>query len=85
MAARAVMFCNTAMTSNLGMRKLTKPEHYAAARTQKNRMYGIQSIFHAQPGKELCTSILPLLAKIRPSHINISKMVSNDFFLNICK
>ena len=31
-AARAVMFCNTAITPNLGMRKLTKPEHYAAAR-----------------------------------------------------
>jgi len=75
-AARAVMFCNTAITPNLGMRKLTKPEHYAAARTEKNRKYAVQSIFHAQPGKELCTSILPLLAKIRPAHIPISKMAT---------
>jgi len=75
-AARAVMFCNTAMTPNLGMRKLTKPEYYAAARTEKNRQYAVQSIFHAQPSKELFTSTIPLLAKIRPQSINISKMAT---------
>merc|ERR1719483_1786081 len=75
-AARAVMFCNTAMTPNLGMRKLTKPEHYGAMRTEKNRSYAVQSIFHAQPNRELCTSTIPLLAKIRPAHIPISKMAT---------
>jgi len=75
-AARAVMFCNTAITPNLGMRKLTKPEHYMAARTEKNRNYAVQNIFHAQPIKELCTSTIPLLAKIRPAHIPITKMAS---------
>jgi len=75
-AARAVMFCNTEMTPNLGMRKLTKPEYYAATRTEKNRQYAIQSVFHAQPGKELCTSTIPLLARIRPGHIGISKMAT---------
>jgi len=75
-AARAVMFCNTEMTPNLGMRKLTKPEYYAATRTEKNRQYAIQSVFHAQPGKELCTSTIPLLARIRPGNIGISKMAT---------
>merc|ERR1712013_425621 len=75
-AARAVMFCNTEMTPNLGMRKLTKPEYYAATRTEKNRQYAIQSVFHAQPGNELCTSTIPLLARIRPDNIGISKMAT---------
>lgn len=75
-AARAVMFCNTAMTPNLGMRRLTKPEHYMAVRTEKNRSYAVQNIFHAQPNKELCTSTIPLLAKIRPAHIPINKMAT---------
>eukprot|EP00092_Neocalanus_flemingeri_P030669 GFUD01033301.1.p1 GENE.GFUD01033301.1~~GFUD01033301.1.p1 ORF type:complete len:627 (-),score=167.99 GFUD01033301.1:49-1890(-) len=75
-AARAVMFCNTAMTPNLGMRKLTKPEHYLAARTEKNRSYAVQNIFHAQPSKELSTSTIPLLAQIRPAHIPITKMAT---------
>ena len=44
-------------------------------RTEKNRQYAIQSVFHAQPGKELCTSTIPLLARIRPDNIGISKMV----------
>jgi len=38
-AARAVMFCNTEMTPNLGMRKLTKPEYYAAAREKQTLRY----------------------------------------------
>merc|ERR1719435_275992 len=58
------------------MRKLTKPEYYAATRTEKNRQYAIQSVFHAQPGKELCTSTIPLLARIRPGNIGISKMAT---------
>jgi len=75
-AARAVMFCNSAITPNLGMRRLTKPEYYLANRTERNRLYSQQCMFQTQGAKELSTSTLPLLARIRPGHMSTSQMAT---------
>ena len=73
-AARAVMFTNTAPPSSLGMRKLNKPDYYNNVRTLRQRQYDLQNVFHAQPNTELVTSSLPYIAKIRPSLLPAHKM-----------
>ena len=74
--ARGMMFSNTEMPTNLGMRKLTKPEHYTVTKRVRETNYQIQNFFHAQPSQELVTSTVPLLARIRPSGFPVHKLVS---------
>ena len=73
--ARGMMFSNTEITPNLGMRKLTKPEHYSVSRRVRQKNYDLQNIFHAQPGRELVTSTVPLIARIRPGFLPANKLV----------
>ena len=73
--ARGMMFSNTEMPPNLGMRKLTKPEHYGVVRRLRQKNYELQNVFHAQPNRELVTSSLPLIARIRPSSLPANKLV----------
>jgi len=72
--ARGLMFSNTEMPPNLGMRKLTKPEHYGVVRRLRQKNYELQNVFHAQPNRELVTSSLPLIARIRPSSLPANKL-----------
>ena len=79
MGARGMMFSNTQMPHNLGMRKLTKPEHYGVTKRVRQANYELQNIFHTQPSRELVTSTLPLIARIRPADLPMNKMVNNNF------
>ena len=73
--ARGLMFSNTELPANLGMRKLTKPEHYAVSRRVRQKNYELQNIFHAQPSRELVTSTVPLIARIKPRFLPPNKLV----------
>ena len=75
-SARSVMFCNTGAPVNMGMRTLNKPEHYSVVRTVRQRQYELQNIFFTQQHRELITSTLPLLTRIRPAHIPGHKMIT---------
>ena len=75
-SARSVMFCNTGAPANLGMRTLNKPEHYSVVRTVRQKQYELQNIFFTQQHRELITSTLPLLTRIRPAHIPGHKMIT---------
>ena len=46
------MFSNTELPANLGMRKLTKSEHYGVTRRLRQKNYELQNIFHTQPGRQ---------------------------------
>jgi len=72
--ARGMMFSNTEMPPNLGMMKLTKPEHYGVTRRVKQRNYELQNVFHAQPNKDLVTSTVPLISRIRPTFLPANKL-----------
>ena len=74
--ARATMFCNSAPNSSSGMRKLVKPEHYDAVRRLRQRTHDLQNIFQATPGRELVTSSLPLISRIRPPGLAAHKMAT---------
>ena len=76
LAARAVMFCNTALTPNLGLRRFTKPEHYRAVRVERERAVALQAAFHTVPCRELVTSTASLLARIRPANLSHTALVS---------
>ena len=73
--ARGMMFSNTEITANLGMRKLTKPEHYTVTKRVRQKNYELQNMFHAQPSKELVTSTVPLIARIKPRFLPANKLV----------
>ena len=73
--ARGMMFSNTEVTANLGMRKLTKPEHYTVTRRVRQKNYELQNMFHAQPSTELVTSTVPLIARIKPGFLPANKLV----------
>ena len=76
LGARATMFCNSAPSASSGMRKLVKPEHYAAVRRLRQRTHDLQNIFQAAPGRELVTSSLPLISRIRPPGLAAHKMAT---------
>ena len=80
MGARGMMFSNTEIPQNLGMRKLTKPEHYGVTKRVRQANYELQNIFHTQPSQELVTSTVPLIARIRPSGLPMNKMVITKTF-----
>ena len=44
-----MMFSNTEIPQNLGMRKLTKPEHYGVTKRVRQANYEPQNIFYAKP------------------------------------
>lgn len=54
--ARATAHCNSAPATNLGMRRLTKPEHYAAVRTVRQRQYDLQVKFKGYERHNLMVS-----------------------------
>ena len=74
--ARATVFCNSAPAPSSGMRKLVKPEHYAAVRRLRQRQHDLNNIFQAMPGRELVTSSLPLISRIRPPGLPAHKLAT---------
>jgi len=79
-STRSIMFCNQNPAKVVGLRKMNKPELYAVKKKIDvnilNTETALGGLMISQPRKEVFTSTLPLLARIKPPALPVHKLAT---------